>query len=203
MADYYKNSDYLGCDTIAGRGFGRIGQSRPAVEGVEYFVLEDLIQEPVTLDDFKQHARIDFNTDDNLIAKYLKASREHLEGWSQLSFGERKIQFTALRVPARWKLMFGPFLPADTAANDGVKLFGAKKDILLNGGENVDIELHTGWGVSGLPEAIKVAVCRYAAGLYAVRENLIYSVNGVPHEPSEVMDEAQKMINPWRNVTWP
>ena len=39
-------------------------------------------------------------------------------------------------------------------------------------------------GRSGLPEAIKVAICRYATGLYAVRENLYpLPINGVPHEP--------------------
>jgi len=200
MADYYKNSDYLGCDTLASRGFGRIGQSRPAVEGVEYTVIDDLAQEPVTLADFKHHARVDFNTDDNLLAFYLKASREYLEQWSQLSFGVKTIRFTALRVPNRWKLMFGPY----TAINDPDRtLFGAKGDILMQGGTDIDIELTSGWPNDELPEAIKVAICRYAAGLYAVRENLIYSVNGVPHEPSEVMDEAQKMLNPWRNITWP
>lgn len=203
MADYYKNSDYFGCDTIASRGFGRIGQTRSDVEGVEYVVLEDLAQEPVTLSEFKEHARIDFNVDDNLASMYLKSAREYLEQYSQLSFGDKKIQFTALRVPNRWKLMFGPFLPSDQADNSHVELFGAKKDILLNGGQNVDIELHTGWGAMGLPDAIKVAICRYAAGLYAIRENLIYSENGVPHEPTEVMDEAQKMLAPFMNVTWP
>ena len=200
MADYYKNSDYYGCDTLASRGFGRIGQARPAVEGVEYTVIADLAQEPVTLSDFKLHARVDFNTDDNLLAFYLKSARQYLEQWSQLSFGVKTIRFTALRVPDRYKLMFGPY----TAINDPDRtLFGAKGDILLQGGTDVDIELTSGWGAAGLPEAIKVAICRYAAGLYAVRENYILSINGVPHEPSEVMDEAQKMLNPWRNITWP
>lgn len=203
MANYHLNSDYFGCVTIASRGFGRIGQPRSAVEGVEYVVLEDLVQEPVTLSEFKEHARIDFNVDDNLASMYLKSARQYLEQYSQLSFGDKKIQFTALRVPNRWRLMFGPFLPEDSTANDHVELFGAKKDILLNGGENVDIELYTGWGTTGLPDAIKVAICRYAAGLYAIRENLIYSENGVPHEPTEVMDEAQKMLAPFMNVTWP
>src|SRR5690606_5445703 len=173
MANYHLNSDYLGCDTLASRGFGRIGQSRPAVEGVEYMVIADLAQEPVTLSDFKQHCRIDFAVDDNLLAFYLKSAREYLEQWSQLSFGVKTIRFTALRVPNRWKLMFGPY----TAINDPDRtLFGAKGDILMQGGTDIDIELTSGWPNDELPEAIKVAICRYAAGLYAVRENLIYSV---------------------------
>src|SRR5690606_8844714 len=157
MADYYKNSDYLGCDTLASRGFGRIGQSRPAVEGVEYTVIADLAQEPVTIGDFKQHARVDFNTDDNLIAMYLKAAREYLEQWSQLSFGVKTIRFTALRVPNRWKLMFGPY----TAVDDPDRtLFGAKGDILMQGGTDIDIELTSGWPGNNLPEPIKVEIGR-------------------------------------------
>jgi len=200
MADYYKNSDYYGCDTLASRGFSRIGQARPAVEGVEYTVIADLAQEPVTLSDFKLHARVDFNTDDNMLAFYLKSARQYLEQWSQLSFGVKTIRFTAIRIPDRYKLMFGPY----TAVNDPDRtLFGAKGDILMQGGTDIDIELTSGWPNDGLPEAIKVAICRYAAGLYAVRENYILSINGVPHEPSEVMDEAQKMLNPWRNISFP
>ena len=75
--DYYRNIDHFTCTD----GFGRIGQSTPAVQELEYSVLADLAQEPVTNSDFKQHARVDFNTDDNLIAFYLKAAREYLEQW--------------------------------------------------------------------------------------------------------------------------
>lgn len=197
MADYYLNSDYYGCDTLASRGFGRIGQSRPAVEGIDYTVIQDLDQEPVTLHDFADHCRVDFNVDDNLLVFYLKSARQYLEQWAQLSFGVKTIRFRALRVPNRWKLMFGPF----TAINDPDRtLFG---DILMQGGTEVDIELTTGWGTAGLPEAIKVAICKYAAGLYAIRENYILNINGTIQEPSQVMDEAQKMVRPWANVTWP
>lgn len=191
--DYYKNIDKLCCPD----SLGRIGQRRPAVEGVDYAVIQDLDQEPVTLQDFADHCRVDFNVDDNLLAFYLKSARQYLEQWSQLSFGVKTIRFRALRVPNRWKLMFGPF----TAINDPDRtLFG---DILMQGGTEVDIELTSGWGAAGLPEAIKVAICRYAAGLYAIRENYILNINGTIQEPSQVMDEAQKMVRPWANVTWP
>ena len=199
MADYYKNSDYYGCDTLASRSFGRIGQSRTAVEGVEYAVVADLAQEPVTLADFKQHARVDFNTDDNLIAFYLKAAREYLEQWSQLSFGVKTIRFTALRVPNRWRLVNGPYT-AITSPASGYTLFG---DILLEGGEMVDLTLTTGWPNDVLPEAIKVAICKRAAGDYIVRENIIISEKGTVQSPDQYYDEAQKLLLPYRNVTWP
>lgn len=194
--DYYRNIDHFTCTD----GFGRIGQSRSAVQELEYMVLADLPQEPVTISDFKQHARVDFNTDDNLIAFYLKASREYLEKWSQLSFGTKTIRMTAHRLPNRYKLMHGPY----TAINDPNRtLSGAKGDILVNGGTDIDVELTSGWPNDELPEAIKVAICRYAAGLYAIRENYILNINGTIQEPSQVMDEAQKMVRPWANITFP
>ena len=200
MANYHLNSDYYGCDTLASRGFGRIGQSRPAVEGVEYIVIADLAQEPVTLADFKQHCRIDFAVDDNLLAFYLKAAREYLEQWSQLSFGVKTIRFTALRVPNRWKLMFGPY----TAINDLDRtLFGAKGDILMQGGTDIDIELTSGWPNDELPEAIKVAICKRAAGDYIIRENIIINDKGSVQSPDQYYDEAQKLLRPFMNVTWP
>lgn len=191
--DYYKNIDKLCCPD----SLGRIGHRRPAVEGIDYTVIQDLTQEPVTINDFKQHVRVDFNVDDNLLAFYLKSARQYLEQWAQLSFGVKTIRFRALRVPNRWKLMFGPF----TDINDPDRtLFG---DILMQGGTEVDIELTTGWPNDELPEAIKVAICRYAAGLYAIRENYILNINGTIQEPSQVMDEAQKMVRPWANITFP
>ncbi|MCY4781705.1 head-tail connector protein [Sphingobacterium sp. UT-1RO-CII-1] len=177
----------------------RIGANitrKPAVSGLEYELLTDLEAEPVTLSDFKAHCRIDYNVDDRLLEIYLKASRQHLEKVAQLSFGERKVRMTALTMVDNWKVMYGP---VDKVELPHVK-FG--KDIITNsGGTNVSIEWTTKWS-TGLPMDIVVAICRYGAGLYAVRENMILSVNGVVHEPKNYMDEAQKMVMKWGNATF-
>lgn len=191
--NYAQNEDYFTCRD----GLSRIGQSRPAVEGIEYTVIADLAQEPVTLSDFKQHCRIDFAVDDNLLAFYLKSARQYLEQWSQLSFGVKTIRFMALRVPNRWRLMHGPFTTIDDADRT---LFG---DILMEGGTDVDIELTSGWPNDVLPEAIKVAICKRAAGDYIIRENIIINDKGSVQSPDQYYDEAQKLLLPYRNVTWP
>lgn len=194
--DYYRNIDHFTCTD----GFGRIGQSTPAVQELEYMVLVDLTQEPVTVSDFKLHARIDFNTDDALVAKYLKAAREYLEKWSQLSFGTKTIRMTAHRLPNRYKLMHGPY----TAINDPDRtLTGAKGDVLVQGGTDIDVELTSGWGVSGLPEAIKVAICLEAATQYMVREGVIMNINGSIQSPDDAHDRALKLLKPFANITFP
>lgn len=187
MADFYKNCDKI-CDY-------RDNGQRP-VSGVEYEFLTDLDTEPVTLEEFKQHCRIDYNVDDALLLTYLKAARQHLEKVAQKSFGERRVRMTALSMVDNWKVMYGPVDVVD----EPYTKFG--KDIITNsGGTNVTIEWSTRWPL-GLPLDIKVAIMRYGAGLYAIRENMILSVDGVVHEPNKWLDEAEKMVLRWGNVTF-
>lgn len=176
--DYYKNIDKLGC----------YGYDKLVASGIQYSVIDDLATEPVTLEFFKQHARIDFDTDDTLAAVYLKAARQELEQWSQLSFGVKTIGLTALSLPNNYKLMFGK---VDTVATTG---FTNKGDILKEGGTDIDIEYTT---IGIINDAIRIAICRYAAGLYIFRENVVES----KYNYQGLMDEAKTMLNPYRNIT--
>lgn len=178
MADFYKNCDKI-CNVVNGQLYA---------SGIQYSVIEDLEEEPVTLDFFKQHARIDFDTDDTLCAIYLRAARQELERWSQLSFGVKTMGLTALSLPTNYRLMFGR---VDEVTTEG---FTNKGDILKEGGTDIDIEYTTkDW----IDDAIRIAICRHAAGLYIFRENVVES----KYNYQDLMDEAQKMLNPYRNIT--
>lgn len=186
--DYYKNIDKI-CDYHS-------PASKLGVKGVEYHFLTDLTVEPVTLADFKLHSRIDYNLDDALCVKYIKAARQHLERVSQLSFGERTVQMTALEMVDNWKVMYGP---VDQVKPPHTK-FG--KDIITNsGGRNVTIEYTTKW-ITGLPVDIEVAIMRYAAYLYAVRESIVITEKGVPVDIAKMADDAEKTVKRWGNVTF-
>ena len=186
MANFYKNSDKLCHDNYHNR----------SVKGVEYHFITDLSVEPVDLAFFKQAARIDYNLDNNLCTNYIKAARQHLERVTQLSFGERTMQMTALSMVDNWKLMYGP---VDTVKSPYTK-FG--KDIVTNsGGTNVTIEYTTKWAL-GLPDDLKIAICRYAAYLYAVRESVVLTEKGVPVEPKNLLDEAEKMAYKYANISF-
>jgi len=175
--DYYKNSDYLETTT-----------NEPLLYGVQYRVITDLATEPVTVAFFKEHAHIDFDTDDALITSYLKSARQELEQYSQLSFGVKTISLKALYLPKNYKLMFGY---VDTITTAGFTNFG---DILKEGGTDIDIE-YTTFGV--INETIKIAICRFASGLYVFRENLIESKFNYKTE----IDESRKMIRGLSNIT--
>jgi len=176
--DYYKNIDKLGC----------IGSIPLTASGIQYRVVTDLTEEPVTLDFFKSHCRLDFDNDDTLCATYIKAARQELERWSQLSFGVKTIGLTALSLPKNYRLMFGK---VDTVTTSN---FTNKGDILKEGGTDIDIEFTTkNW----VDDCIRVAIARYAAGLYIFRENVVES----KYNAQGLMDEAKNMLNSYRNIT--
>jgi len=176
--DYYKNIDKLGC----------YGYDKLVASGIQYSVIDDLATEPVTLDFFKKHARIDFDTDDTLASVYLKAARQELEQWSQLSFGVKTMELTALSLPTNYKLMFGKVDEVQT------ENFTNKGDILKEGGTDIDIEYTT---IGTINDAIRIAICRYAAGLYINRE----TVTETKYSAQSLQDEAKTMLNPYRNIT--
>jgi len=176
--DYYKNADYYLTTTT----------DEPTLYGVQYSVISDLATEPVDLNFFKQHAHIDFETDDNLLSSYLKAARQELEQFTQLSFGVKTIGLTALYLPKNYRLMYGKVDEVTTADFTNVG------DILKEGGKDIDIE-YTTTGI--INETIKIAICKYAAGLYMFRENIVES----KYNYKDLLDESRKMVRAFGNIT--
>lgn len=159
---------------------------------IQYEIITDLTTEPVDLIFFKSHARIDFDTEDTLLSSYLKAARQELEAWSQLSFGIKTIGLKAYDLPDNYRLMYGK---VDTVTTTEYTNFG---DILVEGGEKVDIEYTTKGTIN---ETIKIAICRYAAGLYAIREHITTDNNGNPVNGANYINEAKESIKPYANIT--
>ena len=177
--DYYKNIDKLGVYN---------SKSQLTASGVQYTVVTDLDEEPVTVEFFKDHARIDFDTDDTLILSYLKAARQALEKYCQLSFGIKTIRLTALELPCNYTLMLGR---VDTVTTEGFTNIG---DLLKEGGRDINIEFTT---LDWIDETVKIAICRYAAGLYINREN----ITETKFASASKIDEAKVMLDSYRNIT--
>lgn len=166
--------------------------------GIKYKVKTDLLTEPVDELFFKEHARIDFNVDQNLLPTYLKAARQYLEQYTQKSFGEKTMVFSALEMPTDYELMFGPVASLGTTSDANDTVFTHFGDIVREGGKEVTIEYITEGVIN---DVIKVAICRYAAGLYAIRENVTYNDNGNPVNGEQIQDEAKKMVRPYGHIT--
>ena len=174
--DFNKNFDLLNSDY----------QSK-TISGTNYTVVSDMIIEPVDAAFFKKHARIDFETDDDLIPYYIKAARIFLENYTMKSFGIKVISFTASEIPDKYKLMFGPVKDIITTG------FSNVGDLLSPGGSDIDIQFSTEGIVD---DTIKIAICRYAAGLYMNRENIIDSKLSA----IALMDQSKVMLQSYRNI---
>jgi hypothetical protein len=157
----------------------------PVLKGLQYsFTDESEYVEPVTVEEFKDHAYIDADTDDNLLELYLKAARINVENYLQKSLGIRTITLLAQRLPKDYRLPWGP---VETVSTSGFTLFG---DILIEGGENVTVEYVT--NASLVNDSIKTAIYKRAFDYYENRGS------------SGPMPDIVKMIlNPYRRVVFP
>lgn len=57
-------------------------------------LIEDIATEPVTVDEFKNYARIDYDTDDDLIETLIIAARRQVEALTGLGLGVRTLLHT-------------------------------------------------------------------------------------------------------------
>ena len=160
--------------------------------GIQYSVVNDLEEEPVDLIFFKLHNTIDYDFHDALLDVYLKAAREYLEEYCQKSFGPKTINVKALHLPDNYRLMYGKI--EGIVGETDYELLG---DILKTGGKDIDFDFTT-TGV--INDVIRIAICRYAAGLYAIRENILSDDKGNPISGANIVDQAKLLVQPYRNI---
>lgn len=178
--DYYNNSDLL-CNEF---GLPRYN-TYPSTSGLQVtFIDEEDYEEPVTVEEFKDHAYIDADTDDNLLELYLKAARIDVENYLQKSLGIRTVQLLAQRLPKDYRLPWGPVESVETA---GFTLFG---DILKEGGADVTVEYVTNAGL--VNDSIRQAIYKRAFDYYENRG----SAGPMP-------DIVKIILNPYRRVVFP
>jgi hypothetical protein len=159
--------------------------TRDRVSGLQLSIInESEYVDPWDLDDFKDHAKIDFATDDNLLAMYLKAATIDVEKYLQKSLGVRTFNLLALYLPKNYRLPFGP---VEEIFTTGYTLFG---DILKEGGKEVDIEYST--NASLVNDSIIQAIYKQAFNYYENRDS-----NG----PVNLDNVVKKILDPYRVIT--
>lgn len=175
--DYYKNADKLCHEYPRHR----------RLRGVSYKVISEAdFVEPVTVDEFKAYAYIDFATDDKLIGQIIKQARQQAETYLQKSLGVKTIQMTALECPDNFHVHYGP------VATDS-RFTG---DILKEGGFDLSITFET--DESLVNEDIKFAIMGQAFYIYQNRDRFKQDSSVV-----NVHDGFKEKLAPYRNVTWP
>jgi hypothetical protein len=179
MAGYEFNEDMLG-DILP------VYEYQGATGVQVTFTSEANYVEPYNVEDFKDYARIDFDTDDNLIALFLKSARINIEQYLQKSLGVRTIRLLALHLPKNYKLPYGPIQSITTA---GYTLFG---DLLKEDGKDIDITYIT--NASLVNDAITQAIYRQAYHYYEYREE---------SSKPNLLNEVKLLVNPYKRIVFP
>lgn len=177
------------------------------VKGLDVSITTDLTSEPVTLDEAKEHLKIDHEDEDDLITSLIKVARQQLEKWSGLAFGAKTIKLT---LESHTTTIEFPIIPVNNVssikANAGQTnevILATPDDYFLIGASNKRIKIYTFHSdieviyttpaLSDIPyaESIKRAVLCQVAFLWANRgdEKLTSTLN-----QSEKLDNVAKMI---------
>ena len=179
MAGYEYNEDMLG-------NILPVYEYKGATGLQVTFTDEEFYVEPYDIEDFKDYAKIDFDTDDNLIELFLKSARQNIEQYLQKSLGIRTISLIALHLPKNFKLPFGPI---EAMITEGFNLFG---DLLKEGGKDIEIEYES--NASLVNDAIIQAIYRQAYHYYENRENDL---------KADLVSEVKLLINPYKRIVFP
>ena len=151
---------------------------------LEYEVTTDLSEEPVTLTELKQHLNMAFDTlgsytftdDDTYLNRLIKASRQFLEKYTGLSFGEKTITAFLDNNRGGIEIPFGPVRSitsikdyyGEVIASDAYTLRGSKyKKIVSPSYDYMEVTYTAGLTV--VPEDLKQAILCMCAALYKYR----------------------------------
>jgi len=148
--------------------------------------------EPVTLQEFKDFAGIDYASDDSLITPILKAARVQSENYLQRSLGVRTVRFRAIECPEYYYLSWGVI--DDSTVIGDYTLHG---DQLIEGGLNVDITYTSTDEL--VNEQTKQAVLILALQLYDRRERFLSRVR----ETGPQIDLWKEKLNPYKKIQFP
>lgn len=182
MADFDQNVDVINWT-------GLPVYEKAGTQGLQIqFTDESQYIEPYNLDDFKDYARIDFDTDDNLLTIFLKAARIDIERYLGKSLGIRTIALTALKLPKNYVLPYGPVQSITTTGYTKVG------DILKEGGTDVVIEYVSNANL--VNDSITKAIYTQALHYYESR-NKFSQLQGT------VVDEVKISLYSFKKIQFP
>lgn len=151
------------------------GQINAIIEVTENDTVYGYESEPVTLDELKAYAKIDFNDEDEIITGLITAARQQLEKFTALSFVPKRLTAILQNDCGGIEIPYGPVtLPLDiTLITDED---GNEVDLTIRGNQFPYIESTIQWvqliydaGYSDLPTVLKTAIKAQAFFLYENR----------------------------------
>ena len=151
--DYFNNSDLL-CNPM---------QTPYKLKRPIYKFSNEDCEEPVTVQEFKEFASIDFATDDLQIMHFIKSARIQSERFLQRSLIKRGVVFSALECPDDYYLSWGP------VDQGNPEIIG---DYLVKGGKDVAVGFESTRELALNPQ-VQEGVLILALSLYDNRNRIL------------------------------
>lgn len=162
------------------------------LKGISYsFIDESEYCEPVTLDEFKDYAGIDWQIDDFLVSKLLTSARVTTEKYLNKSLGVRTVRFKAQECYENYALSW---VPVEEVITEGFTVFS---DLLVEGGENIQVDFKT--NASLVNEAIKEAIMMKAMDSYNNRTRYLSRYR----ETGQLVDRWKELLKDYRKPVYP
>lgn len=167
---------------------------------MEIQIIEDLVSEPVTLQEVRDYLRITTTSEDDLLLEMVTDARERLEKFTNLSFGEKTLK-------CRWNALNGwqeiPYQPNAVISacvnDDNVALTYEVRGLeykALYCVNNTGVTITYTTGFTTLPKALKIAIMKEVATSYENREN--FYIEGTFNELS---NDAKRMAQSYSRNT--
>lgn len=190
MLPFFANLDVMNYDQNA----DILYSVRPPykLKGISYqFTDETNYCEPVSLDEFKDYAGIDWQIDDFLVAKLLTSARVATEKYLLKSLGVRTVVFKAQECYENYELSWGP---VEEVITEGFTVFSG---LLVEGGENIEVEFIT--NASFVNESIKEAIMMKAMDSFNNRGRYLSRYR----ETGQLVDRWRELLKPYRKMVYP
>lgn len=162
------------------------------LKGIQYkFTDETNYCEPVSLDEFKDYAGIDWQIDDFLVSKLLTSARVATEKYLLKSLGVRTVLFTAQECYENYPLSW---VPVEEVVTPGFSVFS---NLLVEGGKDIEVEFIT--NASFVDETIKEAIMMKAMDSFNNRGRYLTRYR----ETGELVDRWKDLLRPYRKMVYP
>jgi hypothetical protein len=162
------------------------------LKGISYsFTDESEYEEPVTLDDFKNYAGIDWQIDDFIAGRLLTSARISTERFLNKSLGKRTVLFKAQECYENYALNW---VPVEEVVTSG---FTVESGLLVEGGKNIAVEFIT--NTSLVSDDIREAIMLKAMDSFNNRSRYLSRYR----ETGPVVDRWKELLKPYRKPVYP
>jgi hypothetical protein len=181
MARFDENEDVLFTPSVEYKNMGFMYE---IVDESDYI-------EPVTTQEFKDFADIDYSTDDKMLLPMLKRARLQTERFLKRSLGVRTVRFSAIECKPYTRLQW---VPVDSVITSGVII---KNEYLVEGGKDIEVEFIT--NASFMNQDIKFAILTLATDIYSNRDRFLSRYR----ETGQLVDKWKDALKPYRQLVFP